>query len=136
MCLQILKELYSAASASVTVMLHISIAIAIRVLFVYSMVRETSPEFFCYSIWFFIVFENEYSCFFGTEIEALNCPCGNNPILFLREDVSKMEKIAKKFEQDKGIMREVHRYKDDKCLQKNETTLKVSKQQVKFQCFL
>ncbi|RVW66802.1 Lysine-specific demethylase JMJ706 [Vitis vinifera] len=63
------------------------------------------------------------------EIEALNCPCGNNPILFLREDVSKMEKIAKKFEQDKGIMREVHRYKDDKCLQKNETTLKVSKQQ-------
>lgn len=60
----------------------------------------------------------------GTEIEALNCPCGNNPILFLREDASEMEEIAKKFEQ------EVHRYKDDTYLRKKETTLKASKQLV------
>ncbi|XP_075641806.1 lysine-specific demethylase JMJ13 isoform X1 [Castanea sativa] len=43
------------------------------------------------------------------DIESLDFSCGSNHTLFLREDISEMEAAAKKFEQDGGILGEIHR---------------------------
>ncbi|KAF8412601.1 hypothetical protein HHK36_000570 [Tetracentron sinense] len=56
------------------------------------------------------------------EIESLDCPCGSNRILFLREDLSEMEAVAQKFEQEKDILQEVRQQVEcggDLCLQLN-----------------
>lgn len=37
-----------------------------------------------------------------------SCPCGCNRVIFLRNDISELEFAAEWFEQDNGILREVH----------------------------
>lgn len=43
------------------------------------------------------------------DIESLDFSCGSNHTLYLREDISEMEAAAKKFEQEGGILEEIHR---------------------------
>ncbi|XP_059444192.1 lysine-specific demethylase JMJ13 isoform X1 [Corylus avellana] len=43
------------------------------------------------------------------DIESLDFSCGSNFTLFLGEDISEMEAAAKKFEQEGGILEEIHR---------------------------
>lgn len=42
-----------------------------------------------------------------SEVEACGCPCGQNCVLFLREDLCKMEAVSQKFEQEYRILEEV-----------------------------
>ncbi|KAJ8631969.1 hypothetical protein MRB53_025305 [Persea americana] len=41
------------------------------------------------------------------EVEACDCPCGQNCVLFMSEDLHKMEPASQKFEQEFGILEEV-----------------------------
>ncbi|XP_019709321.2 lysine-specific demethylase JMJ706 [Elaeis guineensis] len=55
------------------------------------------------------------------EEELRKCPCGYNRIVFLREDILKLEAVSRKFEED-GILEEVQKqaqHVDDSCLQPN-----------------
>lgn len=42
-----------------------------------------------------------------SEVEACDCPCGQNRVLFVSEDLHKMEAASQKFEQEFGILEEV-----------------------------
>ncbi|KAB1222263.1 Lysine-specific demethylase 5B [Morella rubra] len=42
------------------------------------------------------------------DMVSLDFPCGGNRTLFLREDIAEMEAAAKKFEQEEGIVEEIH----------------------------
>ncbi|XP_059641507.1 lysine-specific demethylase JMJ13-like isoform X2 [Cornus florida] len=44
------------------------------------------------------------------EMKSLDFPCGGNHILFLREGISDMESVAKKFEQEDDILHEVRQH--------------------------
>ncbi|KAK9272983.1 hypothetical protein L1049_003363 [Liquidambar formosana] len=65
---------------------------------------------------------NPICLFHVTDAGSLKCQCGTNRILFLREDISEMENVAQKFEQDEGILQEVQqeiKCGDDMCLPPN-----------------
>jgi hypothetical protein len=57
-----------------------------------------------------LVFDYLLDCLCANpDIESLDFSCGSNYTLFLRDDISEMEAAAKKFEQEGGILEEIHR---------------------------